>query len=199
MRTAPWSRSLRTLALACGVMLAVAGGTGISASNVRADDKPEVESAEKTPDQATLFKNFEETLSGAVLAGQFTVTGKEGPPRSEQYTIQSARKIPDQGDYWLITARIKYGDKDISVPMPLEVKWAGDTPVITLTNFTIPGLGTFSSRVVIHDGKYAGTWTHGEVGGHLFGMVQKKDAKPDPAKQPEKTDEDTKPDSPKKP
>ncbi|MCO6458700.1 MAG: hypothetical protein J5I93_25620 [Pirellulaceae bacterium] len=140
--------------------------------------QPEAGAKAEQPDQATLFKQLEETLSGANLVGHFTVLGKEGPPRSEQYTIQSARKIPDRGDYWLITARIKYGDKDVTVPMPLEIKWAGDTPMITLTNFEIPGLGTFSSRVVIHDGKYAGTWTHGDVGGHLFGTIEKAKAEP---------------------
>ena len=55
--------------------------------------------------------------------------------------------------------------------MPLQVQWAGTTPVITLTNVLIPGLGTFSSRVVIYKNKYAGTWTHGDVGGHLFGTI----------------------------
>jgi hypothetical protein len=34
-------------------------------------------------------------------------------------------------------------------------------------------LGTFDARVVIHDQKYAGTWKHGEVGGHLFGTIEK--------------------------
>jgi hypothetical protein len=54
----------------------------------------------------------------------------------------------------------------------VEVKWAGKTPVITLDNITIPGLGTFSSRVVIDQGKYAGTWKHDDVGGHLFGKLE---------------------------
>lgn len=57
--------------------------------------------------------------------------------------------------------------------MPLEIKWAGDTPVITLTDLAIPGLGTFTARVVIYDNKYAGTWQHGQVGGSLFGRIEK--------------------------
>jgi hypothetical protein len=86
-------------------------------------------------------------------------------------------KLPE-GDVWLIKARVKYGDKDVTVPMPLEIKWAGDTPIITLTDFTIPGLGTFTSRVVIYENRYAGTWQHGQVGGHLFGRLEKvKDEK----------------------
>ncbi len=130
----------------------------------------------KAPSQADLFKKFEQTLSGSVLAGQFTILGKEGdslPP--EEYTIKRVTKLPD-GDYWLFQARIKYGDKDVTIPLPLEVKWAGETPVITLTDLTIPALGTFSARVVIDNGKYAGTWTHGEAGGHMFGTIKKSPA-----------------------
>ena len=44
-------------------------------------------------------------------------------------------------------------------------------PVITLDNLWIPGMGRFSSRVLIHDGRYSGTWSHDEVGGHLFGRI----------------------------
>ena len=42
----------------------------------------------------------------------------------------------------------------------------------------IPGLGTFSSRVVIYEGRYAGTWQHGDVGGHLFGVLKRDEEKP---------------------
>src|SRR5437764_6497359 len=125
-----------------------------------------------------LIKKLEEDLTNVKLIGQFTVTGRENrEPKAEEYTINSAMKLPD-GDLWLLKARIKYGDKDLTAPIPLEIKWAGDTPVITLTNLGIPGLGTFTSRVVIYDNRYAGTWQHGNVGGNLFGRIEKiKDEK----------------------
>jgi hypothetical protein len=44
---------------------------------------------------------------------------------------------------------------------------------MTLDNLTLPGLGTFSARVVLHDDKYAGTWQHDKVGGHLFGTISR--------------------------
>ncbi|MBI2481575.1 MAG: hypothetical protein HYV60_23910, partial [Planctomycetia bacterium] len=111
-----------------------------------------------------LYKQFGDTLSGVKLVGRFTILGKDdGPLPKEEYTINSVTKLPD-GDYWLFNARIKYGANDVTVPLPLEVKWAGDTPIITLTDFTIPGMGTFSARVVIYNKKYAGTWTHGKAG-----------------------------------
>lgn len=135
----------------------------------------------QVPDKAELYRRFAETMSGAKLVGKFTVLGQQQQEQElpkEEYEIRSATKLP-AGDVWLITARIKYGDHDVTLPMPLQVKWAGDTPVITLTDLTIPGLGTFSARVVLHEGKYAGTWRHGEVGGHLFGTIEKEEKKPE--------------------
>ena len=138
--------------------------------------KPETPEARK----ARLFKKFESTMSNAVLTGQFTITGKEAPPRKESYTILSIRKM-SQGDLWVFTARIKYGERDITLPMPIPVKWAGDTPVISLDNLTLPGLGTFSAHVVIDGSKYAGTWAHGKVGGHMYGTIAPVKTKPKPA------------------
>jgi hypothetical protein len=133
-----------------------------------------------TPSRDELIKRLEDTLTGAKLTGAYSVTGREDrAPKAEEYTITSASKLPE-GDVWLIKARIKYGDKDTTIPMPLEIKWAGDTPIITLTNMAIPGLGTFTARVLIYDNRYAGTWQHGPVGGNLFGKIEKaKDEKPD--------------------
>ncbi|TVS08606.1 MAG: hypothetical protein EA424_28355 [Planctomycetaceae bacterium] len=126
-------------------------------------------------EQAERFAKFQETLSGATLDGQYTMLRDDDTSQHpEKYTIQSIRKLPE-GDFWLFQARIQYGGKDVTVPLPLEVKWAGDTPVITLSRLNIPGLGTFSSRVVIDGDKYAGTWSHDQVGGHLFGTIQRKE------------------------
>ncbi len=136
----------------------------------RADDpaKPAAE-----PSREELIKKLEDTLTGAKLIGSYSVQGREDrAPKAEEYTIVSANKIPE-GDIWLIKARIKYGEHDTTIPMPLEIKWAGDTPVITLTNLTIPGLGTFTSRVLIYDNRYVGTWQHGKAGGTMYGRIEK--------------------------
>ena len=60
--------------------------------------------------------------------------------------------------------------------------------MITLTRIAIPGLGTFSSRVVIYDGMYAGTWQHGDVGGHLYGTISRAEEEPKENKPPERKD-----------
>ncbi|UUO06059.1 hypothetical protein M4951_22195 [Blastopirellula sp. J2-11] len=127
---------------------------------------------EPSAEQQALFEKFSERMTGATLVGKFTVVGRDVPPKEERYEIRSVHKL-EEGDLWLFNARVKYGENDAVIPMPLEVKWAGKTPVITLEDVAIPGLGTFSAHVVIDGDKYAGTWTHGEVSGHLFGRIEK--------------------------
>ena len=126
--------------------------------------------AEDTETQQ-LYDKFTKLLTGAKLTGQFTVDGKPLNDLTEEtYEIAKVEKM-EEGDKWAITARIKYGKHDLTVPVPLDVKWAGATPVLTLDNMTIPGFGTFGARVVLHQDKYAGTWQHDAVGGHLFGRI----------------------------
>ena len=124
-----------------------------------------------------LFRDFSKMLSGSKFVGNFTVVGQDlSKLTSEEYSIKSVKKMPE-GDMWLFVARIKYGKRDMSVPIPLEVRWAGDdTPVITVTDFSIFGYGPFSARVVIYNEMYAGTWSHGEVNGHLFGVIKQGEA-----------------------
>ena len=121
-----------------------------------------------------LYRQFSQLLSSSVLEGSYTVDEHPAELQQERYELQSVSKLPN-GDYWLFKARMRYGDHDVTVPLPLEVKWADKTPVITVNELTIPGLGTFNARVVIADGKYAGTWQHGELGGHLFGRISPSD------------------------
>ena len=135
-----------------------------------APPKPKGKALTAEAKRAELFKQFEKTLTNAEMTGQFTIVGKKVPPIKETYIIHSVKKM-SQGDYWVFSARIKYGNKDITLPMPLQVKWAENKPVIYLDNVTIPGLGTFSSYTVIDGNKYAGTWKHGDVGGHMFGTI----------------------------
>lgn len=138
-------------------------------------DAPKTEP--KKPTKEELIAKLKDTLTGAKLTGNFTIIGKdEKPPAPEAYWIVSAQKV-DGSDLWLLKARIKYANKDITLPVPIEIQWAGDTPVMTMTDMAIPGLGDkFSTRVVIYDGMYSGTWAHGPVKGHLYGTITKDDA-----------------------
>ena len=124
------------------------------------------------PNREELERKFAETMSGASLVGHFTTSGKEKElPKTERYTLGKVSKL--NGDLWQFETRIQYGDHDLKVPLAINVFWAGDTPVISLTKLAIPGLGTFTSRVIIYDDEYAGTWSAGDHGGHLFGKLER--------------------------
>ena len=119
-------------------------------------------------------KKFIDSLSGAVLVGHYTLiaNGREAAaPKEEKYSIESVTKLKD--DVFLFKTRIQYGDHDVTVPLPLPVTFTGDTPMIVLNKFPVPGLGTLSARVIFHEGKYAGTWDGGDHGGHLYGQIVK--------------------------
>ena len=159
------------------MLLLTATATSAQPSADKADpDKKEL-------DRASLEKQFEKTLSGVTLVGRFVIEGEDdGAMKEEKYTISKVTKL--QGDYWLFQVRIQYGGHDVTLPLPLRVKWAGDTPVITVTDAAIPGLGTYTARVVIYRGKYAGTWSSKDHGGQLFGKIVKN--KPEKPKEEKK-------------
>jgi len=137
----------------------------------RADDGPALPPATPVPDRATLEKQFEQTMSGATLSGFFTVAGRQDgqPLKEEKYTIAKVTKLKD--GFWLFQSRIQYGTHDATMALPLEVRWAGDTPVITLTDYTVPGFGKFTCRIAVYKNQYAGTWSGGDHGGQMFGRV----------------------------
>jgi hypothetical protein len=152
---------MRLLSLSFALMLM----SGLSGSCF-ADDLTEAEIA--TRDAA-----FSKSMANCVLVGSFTIDGKEskGAPKEERYEIESVTKAAD--NMWIFLTRVKYGNLDTKLPITVPVEWAGDTPMVTLTKATLPGLGEgFSARVLFYEGRYAGTWQHGLVGGHMFGTIE---------------------------
>ena len=127
------------------------------------------------PDRAALEKQFVEALTGATLEGHFTILDKpvdEGP-RPDKYTITKIEKR-DDGD-WTFIARVEYEKGAFPVALKIPVEWAGTTPVITVKDLEIPliGAGKFQARVLIDGDRYAGTWAHDDVGGHMYGRIIK--------------------------
>ena len=129
---------------------------------------------EMSAHRVELESRFQASMRGAVLEGYFTLNGKEGL-HPEYYEIDKISNIPG-ADYWLIYARIKYGEHDLTVPVPVRILWADDTPIITLTDVAIPGLGTFTARVLFHEGQYVGAWSSGAHGGQQFGRILPRQA-----------------------
>ena len=125
----------------------------------------------QTPDLTPAEKEFEQSMRGVMLQGKSTRDSREGL-HDDKYTIEKVEK--KSGDTWVFYTRVQYGGKDLTLPLPITVKWAGDTPVIMVTDQSLPGMGTYSARVVIYRGEYAGTWSGGDHGGKLFGKLVKQ-------------------------
>ena len=136
---------------------------------VKAQDAPpalELNAAEKL---------FQESMNNVMLVGYFT-QGDGAELHDDKYVIERVTKVKE--DTWKFEARIQYNKKEVKVAMPLPVKFAGDTPVISLTNFTVPSFGSFTARVVMYNGAYAGTWGSAGKDGHggkLFGKIVKNE------------------------
>jgi len=127
--------------------------------------------------QAEREKAFIDLLTGAELVGSFTVDGKEqtGPPKVDRYSVVKVEKQMLEGQpIWLIYAKMGKGEKALTVPVPVNMNWAEDTPVLSLTNLDIPGVGSdFGTRLLFYDNLYAGTWSHGRVTGHMWGRIER--------------------------
>ena len=123
------------------------------------------------PTAEELEARFKATLTKATFSGRWCgiKDGKLTPEKEDKYTITSVTKLG--GDAWIIHARIQYGQIDVVAPIPVRVKWAGDTPVITLDNIGIPGGNSYSARVLVYNKTYAGTWSGGDHAGLLNGII----------------------------
>ncbi len=174
------------LAIAALSMASLLPHSAVMARPRSTEDPKERPSNVPTEEQVAAFI---EALSGATLAGTWQVTRGKGlsgalsEPKSEKYTIASV--IRAGGDNYIISARIEFGEADVTIPIPVRVVWAEDTPTITITAMALPMLGNYSARVMIHEGFYAGVWYNGSktYGGILSGQVVKTEKADKPARQ----------------
>jgi hypothetical protein len=144
---------MKTFSLALAVAISMLGGC----------------SRKNPSSQEDLAKQFQKMMTGATLVGHSTLMGREGISAEERYSIDRISRIG--GETWLLQTRMKLGSREVPFPVPVVIKWAGDTPVITLTDMPIPGVGTYSARVVLYRNQYAGTWSGKNYGGQLFGKI----------------------------
>ena len=127
---------------------------------------------------------FKESMRGAVLDGHFTISPIDGSEaaaeggetvklRSERYEIERVEKTV--GDIWTFHARIQFGETDVTAPVPVRLTWAGDTPVVGVTDLGLPGMGSYTARVLFFRDTYAGMWSGKSHGGNLFGQIRRPD------------------------
>ncbi len=120
--------------------------------------------------KAELEKRFQTEMTGATLVGHSAMPDQQTMSGEERYSIEKVSHLG--GDTWLLTARMQIEGHAFPVPVPVQIKWAGDTPVIELTDLSIPGLGTYTARVVLYRDQYGGTWSSKDHGGQLFGKIE---------------------------
>lgn len=159
------------LSLGLGLSIAL-GSTALAQAqqeNASGDssDQPSIQLNEKE-------KKFKETMTGAVFNGFWRLKQDGGltEAKKESYQISGVTKVTEKG--WIVQATIAYGSRNVTVPVPVNVEWADDTPVISVTRLGIPGLGTYSARVLVFDNCYSGVWSGPDYGGVLSGVIEKK-------------------------
>jgi hypothetical protein len=116
-------------------------------------------------------KEFQDSMTGVVLEGQSTRDGRAGVS-DDKYIIDKV--VKQSGDTWTFHVRVPIKGQPTAIPFPIRIQWAGDTPVITMTDQALPGMGTYTARVLIYRGQYAGTWSGKTGGGKVFGGVVKQ-------------------------
>ena len=121
-------------------------------------------------------REFTERMRGVSLIGAYTLARGNRPPRSDRYDIASVEKVGE--NLWRFNASMDCCGVNGEIPVVVPMEWIGDTPMIMMTDTTLPGLGTFTVRLFFHGDRYAGTWQHGEAGGLMSGRIEKQTAKP---------------------
>ena len=123
-----------------------------------------------------LERAFTERMQNVALVGHFTFEGREQlNVNQERYEIDRVTKVDDKR--WRFDVHMTYMTVDATLPVTVPIMWAGDTPMVSITDMSIPGLGHgFTARVFFYEDRYAGRWKHGEVGGLMYGTIEPMDA-----------------------
>ncbi len=117
-------------------------------------------------------RQFVERMRNVSLVGAYNTAGSDPAPREDRYDIASVEKVGD--DLWRFNANMSCCGVNGDIPVVVPLRWIGDTPMIMMTDTTLPGLGTFTVRLFFYGDRYAGTWQHGERGGLMSGRIEKR-------------------------
>jgi hypothetical protein len=118
-------------------------------------------------------RQFAERMRNVSMIGTFTLTGRaDRTPSPDRYDISSVEKVGD--NLWRFNAYMDCCGVNGKIPIVVPMQWNGDTPMIMMTDTSLPGLGTFTVRVFFYGDRYAGTWQHDDRGGHMSGRIEKQ-------------------------
>jgi hypothetical protein len=160
---------LCTAVVACACLTLIDRSLAQNASATNAP-KPVAEAPKALPTDPE--ERFKTLFTKATLSGRWAPLkeGVLGDERSgDKYNIESITK--GTGENWTVNAKMKYRDQEFVMPIPVQVKFAGDTAVLVVDKLSIPGGGTYSARLLIYERTYSGTWSGGRGGGMLYGTI----------------------------
>jgi hypothetical protein len=120
-------------------------------------------------------RRFVEQMRDVDLVGSFTTAGQEDrTPIPDRYRIRSVEKVGT--DLWRFNAEMDCCGVKGAIPVVTPLRFVGDTPMIMMTDTSLPGLGTFTVRLFFYGDRYSGTWQHDERGGLMSGRIEKQGA-----------------------
>ncbi len=128
--------------------------------------------AEPKPWAANPEDRFKELFTKCYLSGRWAPLkdGKLGEEKGgDKYNIVSVTK--GKGEGWIIHAKMKYRGQEFVLPIPVTVKFAGDTTLLIVDDLTFAYGGIYSARLLIHGRTYSGSWSDGRSGGMLYGVI----------------------------
>ena len=123
-----------------------------------------------------LERAFTGRMRDVALVGHFTIEGREsGGGNPERYEIARVTKVGD--DRWRFGVHMTHPNFDATLPIVVPLVWAGDTPMVAITDVSIPGVGdSLTARVLFYEDHYAGSWRHRQFGGLMYGAIQPADS-----------------------
>ena len=108
-------------------------------------------------------------LSGATLSGFLSA---EGSPQPRPASLQIKRLEKSAGPHdWTFQVALQAAGNTEECPLTADVHWAGSTPVISIHEVNIPGVGTVSAKLLINNWLFAGIWVHNDKRGQVWGEV----------------------------
>lgn len=126
-------------------------------------------------------ESLQRVLSGATLSGLLSPAGNHQPTQAA-VLVKQLQKAAGPHD-WLFQIAITAGGKEQECSVKGDVHWHGSTPVLTMHDVEIPGVGQVSGKLMIHNRLFAATWVHEGVRGHAWGDVAVRSAQQPPSKQ----------------
>ncbi len=114
-------------------------------------------------------KSLERLLSGATLSGFLSA---EGSPEPRPCSLKVERLEKSDGLHdWQFQFALQAAGNEHECRLPADVHWAGSTPVVSIHEAEIPGVGAVSAKVLINNCLVAGTWVHNDKRGEVWGEI----------------------------